>query len=275
MKKNIKKYVSVFAIAAAAAGILFAAETNAVIASEVKNVQVSEERSYDTDRLDIPAEAECLIVVEAEGLTANVSTYEKEKTENKAEGPGVPANMDVKWKLEVSTDAGLIGRGGMGKIREGDEKTPAGLYKMNTPFGTASAQEGFPENYLQVDGRYYWDGDSASVRYNKLVNTDEYTAFDRSKSEHLSSYGGAAYHYCIDTGYNFEGMPNKGSALFLHCSAGKNTAGCIAIPERSMTEIMKLYREGKTYILLDEKGNFEQYYKTEKETDPAEENSLR
>lgn len=252
MKKNIKGCASVFAAAALAAGILFAAETNAVIASEVKNVQVSEERSYAVDQLDIPADAECLIVVEADGLTANVSAYGRAAAE-----PG--------WELRISTDAGLVGRGGMGKTREGDEKTPVGLYKMNTPFGTASAQEGFPENYLQVDGRYYWDGDSASARYNKLVNTDEYTAFDRSRSEHLSSYGGAAYHYCIDTGYNFEGTPEKGSALFLHCSAGKNTAGCIAIPERTMTEVMKLYREGKTYILLDEEGNFEQYYKNEKE----------
>lgn len=263
MKKNIK-YASVFAAAALAAGMLFAAETNAVIASEAKNMQVSEERSYDVSQLDIPDDAECLIVVEAGGLSANVSAYDKEAAEteeSKEIGPGVPEADTSEWQLKTSTDAGLIGRGGMGKTREGDEKTPTGLYKMNTPFGTAMAQEGFPENYLQVDERYYWDGDSASACYNKLVNMDEYTAFDRSKSEHLSSYGGAAYHYCIDTGYNFEGTPNKGSALFLHCSAGKNTAGCIAVPERTMTEIMRLYREGKTYILLDEKGNFEQYYK--------------
>ena len=69
-----------------------------------------------------------------------------------------------------------------------------------------------------------------------------------------------AYHYCIDTGYNPEGTPYKGSALFLHCSAGKNTGGCIAIPEAAMTEILRHYQEGSTYILLDSLGNFEQYY---------------
>lgn len=283
MKKRGKQFAAVFAAAAFLAGALFAFETNAVVAAEAEEVKVSEDRSYEVNRLEIPDDAAVLVVVEADGLTANVSAYVKQGLSAGTEGTAVPADgaaSEADWQLQAATDAGLIGRGGMGKVQEGDEKTPSGLYRMNTPFGTAAAQAGFPENYLQVDGRYYWDGDSASDRYNKLVNTDEYTNFDRAKSEHLSTYGGAAYHYCIDTGYNFDGTPYKGSALFLHCSAGKNTAGCVAIPEQTMAAIMRLYREGSTYILLDTKGNFAQYYKkntaetagapADAATDPAE-----
>lgn len=217
------------------------------------------EKSYDVNRLQLPEDAQRLVVVEAEGLQARVSLYGKDLPVQE----GAEAAAPGEWSLICETGEGLIGRGGMGKVWEGDEKTPAGLYKMNTPFGTSPKLEGFPDNYLQVDGRYYWNGDSESDRYNKLVNTDEYTDFNRSKSEHLSTYGGIAYNYCIDTGYNPEGTPYKGSALFLHCSAGKNTAGCIAIPEAAMVEIMKGYVEGKTYILLESKGNFAAYEKTE------------
>lgn len=278
MKKQLKTYMTFFACAAFAAGAFSAAGGMLL---EAEAAEMTAQRSYDVSRVALPEEAERLVVVEAEGLSANVSMYVKTAADTghaqelgarsggetdgaqASQAADAAADSASAWQLIVSTDEGLIGRKGMGKVKEGDEKTPAGLYRMNTPFGTSAAQAGFPENYLQVDSRYYWNGDSESDRYNKLVNTDEYNAFNKSKSEHLSTYGGIAYNYCIDTGYNFDGTPYKGSALFLHCSAGKNTAGCIAIPEASMVEIMKAYREGKTYILLDHKGNFEQYYRNE------------
>lgn len=214
-------------------------------------------RSYALSCLNLPEEALRLVVVEAEGLKANVSMYER-------------AGASEAWTQVVSTEEGLIGRKGMGKVREGDEKTPAGFYQMDTPFGTAAAQEGFPKNYLQVDQSWYWDGDSASDRYNQLVNVNTYTAFDRTKSEHLATYGGVSYRYCINTGYNKEGTPYRGSALFLHCSGGSNTAGCIAIPEAVMVTILQHYVEGQTYILLDTRGNFAQYERAETVTEGSQ-----
>lgn len=252
------KCALVSAAAAFAAGVFLNMDACQIMKAEAAAMN---ERSYEVEKLNIPEDAARLVIVEADGLSANVSMYVKAAADSDAEiAAGTEAAV---WLEAVSTDEGLIGRKGMGKTVEGDEKTPVGLYKMNTPFGTETAQEGFPENYLQVDNRYYWNGDSASDRYNQLVNTDTYNNFDKAKSEHLATYGGIAYHYCIDTGYNIEGTPHRGSALFLHCSAGKNTAGCIAIPEAAMVEIMKGYVEGKTYILLDTKGNFAQYYRTE------------
>ena len=206
--------------------------------------------SVDVSRLDLPQEAVRLVTVEARGLSAKVSMFDVSADES-----GQRA-----CSLIMSTDEGLIGRKGMGKTVEGDEKTPCGLFKMNTPFGISDPREGFPENYLKVDGSYYWNGDSASPMYNKLVSTSSYTDFDRGSSEHLSDYGGY-YNYCIDTGYNFEGTPGLGSAIFLHCSMGINTGGCIAIPEADMITVMRNYVEGGTWILLDTEGNFEKYYR--------------
>ena len=153
------------------------------------------------------------------------------------------------WSLALET-AAMYGRNGLYKEVEGDKKTPVGIFKMNTPFGILPAQEGFPSNYIQVDDRFYWVGDSASPMYNRFVRNDIFTEFDSAASEHIIRYTGY-YNYCIDTGYNPEGTPHKGSAIFLHCVVdGQNTAGCIAIPEADMVTAMKLYRDGASYMVI-------------------------
>lgn len=207
----------------------------------------AEANAFDVNRLNVPETASVLVVVEGKenGLDAVVSAYTRiPGDENQAPG---------KFQLVLSTEEGKLGRKGIGKEKEGDEKTPIGIFQMNTPFGISKKLDGFPDNYLQVDSRYYWNGDSDSSRYNKLVNVDTFTAFSRKKSEHLSEYGGY-YNYAIDTGYNPQGTPGKGSALFLHCSLGKNTGGCIAIPEADMIAIMRLYKEGQTFIAIAPNG---------------------
>ena len=153
------------------------------------------------------------------------------------------------WTEVLSTKA-MLGKNGLGKEKEGDNKTPMGVFKMNTPFGIKDALPGFPENYLKVNKNHYWCGDSASAAYNKLVDASAGVSFSRSASEHLIDYAGY-YDYCIDSGYNPDGTPYKGSALFLHCAVGgQTTHGCIAIPEKDMIEVLKHYREGDTYIAV-------------------------
>ena len=73
------------------------------------------------------------------------------------------------------------------------------------------------------------------------------------------------YNYCIDTGYNPEGTPHRGSALFLHCSMGINTGGCIAIPEETMIQILKEYKEGKTYIAIGDVTDMQKLYRASEE----------
>ena len=246
----------------------------------------------DITRLDIPAEAEVLVVVEGRGLEASVTAYKRDAkagdkdadtgtetgakasdkgeigpgaglgtvTESKEQADAVAAYTD--WQAFASTDQGKLGRKGLGKTVEGDEKTPVGIFKMNTPFGISDPEEGFPENYIKVSSDLYWNGDSASTLYNRLVSTNSYNDFNKSKSEHLIDYGGY-YDYCIDMGYNPEGTPHLGSALFLHCSMGQNTGGCIAIPKDVMTVIMQNYREGKTYIAVGDASHMSDLYRSE------------
>ena len=202
------------------------------------NSGIIEASGLEIDKINIPADSQVLITLAGSSTldTGELNVYTK--------------GDDGAWKTVYAGIRAKYGMNGLYKEKEGDSKTPVGVFKMNTPFGIADSVEGFPDNYIKVDPDMYWNGDSASDRYNKLVNVKEYTAFDRSASEHLINYSGY-YDYCIDTGYNYEGTPYRGSAIFLHCVINdEHTHGCIAIPKEYMTEIMKLYSEGNTYIAI-------------------------
>lgn len=202
------------------------------------NSSIIEASGLEIDKINIPADSQVLITLAGgrSSDTGELNVYTK--------------GDDGAWKTVYAGIRAKYGMNGLYKEKEGDSKTPVGVFKMNTPFGIADSVEGFPDNYIKVDPDMYWNGDSASDRYNKLVNAKEYTAFDRSASEHLINYSGY-YDYCIDTGYNYEGTPYRGSAIFLHCVINdEHTHGCIAIPKEYMTEIMKLYSEGNTYIAI-------------------------
>ena len=73
----------------------------------------------------------------------------------------------------------------------------------------------------------------------------------------MSAYG-AVYNYCLDMGYNTAGTPRKGSALFLHCTNGYGTAGCVGIPEEDMAEILRQLKPGAK-VLLDLSENIGNY----------------
>ncbi len=225
-------------------------------AVETGDIEVKSPYGTEIAKLAVPEDAQMLVLIEGSGLNAHASAYKREILSVDEEG--TPVSFGA-WTLYTETGDGKLGRAGLGKTVEGDEKTPVGIFKMNTPFGIKDAEEGFPENYIKVDETLYWVGDSDSSLYNKLVSTRDHTDFDTSKSEHLIDYEGY-YNYCIDMGYNPEGTPYLGSALFLHCSLGVNTGGCIAIPEETMVEIMKNYVEGATYIAVGAIGEMETLY---------------
>ena len=212
---------------------------------------IRESSGLEIDKVNVPADTSVLITLSGDRSSdsGTLNVYRKEDT---AAGRT--------YKLQLSVPAKL-GKNGLYKTKEGDSKTPVGIFKMNTPFGRADKLEGFPDNYLKVDANYYWDGDSESSLYNKMVNASVYKAFDKSKSEHIVDYG-AYYNYCIDTGYNADCTPYKGSAIYLHCVVNnENTHGCIAIPEADMIRIMKMYDEGHTYIAIYDNADVQAMYK--------------
>lgn len=142
------------------------------------------------------------------------------------------------WEQTLD-EAAFIGKNGPGKTKEGDLKTPLGTFGFNDALGI-NDDPGCAYDYTKVNDTHYWVGDSNSDRYNTLVSTDEYTDFDKDESEHIVDYPNA-YKYILNTTYNDERIPNKGSAIFLHCYREERTytGGCISIPLEKMEYVMQ------------------------------------
>ena len=190
-------------------------------------------------QLDAAADAQQMLVVAAfseDATDAWVSLHEKQS--------------DGTWQM-VMTTPGFIGKNGIGKTKEGDGKTPQGVYHFNRAFGIAD-DPGCKMPYVKVDDDYYWSGDyREGYHYNELVNLKDYPDLDVENAEHIIEY---IYHYqyCLNISYNEEGTPYVGSGLFLHCfgPAKPFTAGCVAIPEAQMKYVMQ-HVDDNTVVVID------------------------
>ena len=73
---------------------------------------------------------------------------------------------------------------------------------------------------------------------------------DWKSAEHLIEYP-KQYEYAIELKTNPNNIKGKGSAIFLHCSVNKPTAGCIAIEKEKMQEIFQLIKKDATINIGD------------------------
>ena len=156
---------------------------------------------------------------------------------------------DGTWTQVLRTEA-YVGRNGFGKTREGDAKTPRGLFHFTMAFGIAP-DPGSTLPYTQVTADDYWCGDSDDPRYNQFVTRTPADSFSLEDSEHIIDYT-QPYQYCLNISYNEAGRPHLGSAIFLHCfSAKPNTGGCVAVSQGAMVQILRTLDPG-CLILIDE-----------------------
>ena len=105
--------------------------------------------------LEIAKKTTQMIVVSADGTYATVSMHTK---------------VDGVWEEEFSVQ-GRVGKKGVGKEKEGDKKTPVGVYQFTTAFGILADPGITALPYLQVDKTHHWVDDSDSKYYNQLVST--------------------------------------------------------------------------------------------------------
>ena len=167
-----------------------------------------------------------IIFVAAERAEATVSMYAKQG--------------DGHWQKLLQAP-GYICKNGLGKTRDGDGKTPVGVFGLPSAFGS-HADPGTALPYQLVTDQQYWVDDSHSRYYNQMVGKDNAVA-DWHSGEHIVDYP-VQYAYAIVIGYNKACTPDAGSGIFLHCSAGRPTAGCVAISTRSMVALLQQIEPG-------------------------------
>lgn len=156
-------------------------------------------------------------------------------------------NNNGKREELMRTEA-YVGRNGCDTDkREGDGKTSVGVYEIRRGFGL-NTPPAVSIDYTQLQGGEQWVDDVASARYNQWVTRDT-TPCGLNSAEDLPSET-EAYKYVAVIEYNTDNIvKGAGSAIFLHCSKGRPTSGCISVSEDAMVKILGLINPARALPL--------------------------
>lgn len=154
------------------------------------------------------------------------------------------------WEKRIDTDGVWGLNGGTYEKREGDKKTPLGVYRFNKAFGILD-DPGTVMPYYKLTDHDYWVDDPDSQYYNRMVNTREVKK-DWNSAEHLIQ-SSPYYNYVLSLTYNEDAVPGKGSAIFLHCTAEgyPGSSGCICIPQEEMKTLLQCADEKTKIVILE------------------------
>ena len=164
-------------------------------------------------------------------------------------------NTSSAWSAAASPIPAVIGRTGLAWAdaslasemsqpvkREGDGKSPAGAFPLDTAFGFAPASEmswvRMPYSPLAA-GTDCVD-DVASVHYNTVVDRAAVPKVDWTSAEHMRTIN--QYRIGVIVGYNAApATPGRGSCIFLHIWGGPSstTAGCTAMDAGRLEALMR------------------------------------
>lgn len=135
--------------------------------------------------------------------------------------------------------------------KEGDSKSPAGIFTITTAFGyAAQPPPGWKLPYTSLTPSVECVDDSASHFYNRIVDRASVSP-DWHSSEHMSQ-AGEAYRLGAVIDHNAAAIPNAGSCVFMHIWAGPGagTAGCTAMPQEQLEPILAWLEPAKNPLLV-------------------------
>ena len=159
--------------------------------------------------------------------------------------PGVVGGTGVAW-------GDPEGRPGPIK-REGDGKSPAGVFALRAVYGYATTPPaGTKLPYTPVDAAWHCVDDPRSTHYARIldartVTPDWKSAEDMRRTDEL-------YTWVVDTAYNSLRVPSAGSCIFLHVWSGpaSTTVGCTAMAEPQLAHLISVLDPNASplYVLL-------------------------
>jgi D-alanyl-D-alanine dipeptidase len=124
--------------------------------------------------------------------------------------------------------------------REGDGRSPAGAFALDTAFGFDIRQivPWIRLPYVRLRTTTECVDDSRSAHYNTIVDRDSVARVDWTSSERMREI--EQYAFGVHVAYHAPPRPSRGSCIFLHIWSGPGsvTAGCTAMNERALRELM-------------------------------------
>lgn len=206
----------------------------------------------------VPPTSRQLILVLAESFdatTGTLSRFERTPAGTSWAAVGEPAPIAL-GRNGLGLGAGLddIDPGSMPVKREGDGKSPAGVFRLSSAFGYASASEIGSLNipYTPVTDRLECVDDVESEHYNRIIDRDAVAVVDWQSSEQMLMPG-IWYEKGIVVEHNSNPVrPGAGSCIFLHNWAGPEdtTAGCTSMAPATMSEIVRWIDSSADPILV-------------------------
>lgn len=167
------------------------------------------------------------------------------------------------WKVVWGPFDAVAGRNGFspeGAKREGDGRTPSGIFPLQLTFGYADfVTTKMP--YRQALAGDVWVDD---------VNANDYNRWVKAKATYAKSYeimhrADNLYKYGIIIEYNTNPViKGHGSAIFFHVWGGKDvtTEGCVAVSEENIIRIFAwLDPQAKPLIVMGNEYKLENFIK--------------
>jgi L,D-peptidoglycan transpeptidase YkuD (ErfK/YbiS/YcfS/YnhG family) len=164
---------------------------------------------------------------------------------------GSSAKMDIfergatGWEALRAGINSHVGANGMtAETHDGNMATPLGIFTLDFAFGTAPNPGGGLQ-YVQVGPDHWWDGDMKSPTYNTMqVCKKSQCPFDTSPDSGTENLEIPQYKHAVVMGVNKARVPGNGGAFFMHTTDGGATAGCVAIEDGTLVDIMRWLRPG-------------------------------
>ena len=199
--------------------------------------------------------ASTISYLKASKSSDNILVVSSTKKSNRSVTISYYQKVSSGWKQTFKV-SGIVGKEGIGKGKEGDKRTPTGIYSITKLFGIDD-NPGTQLSYHKLTGSEYWCG---GPLYNQWVdeNTMDHKQCDKINDEHLIDYP-INYDYCAALSYNSNNTPGKGSAIFVHCKKGSYTAGCVAMPKDNMRTFMQGINSSTKVIIDLESNIFDKY----------------
>ena len=199
---------------------------------------------------------QCVVVVAANWNSPSgvLRAFERADATNDWEmrGPEIPVVLGKKgmgWGLGV-VKADPAAR--PYKI-EGDNKAPAGVFRLGRVFGYAPAKSAawVKLPYLPVTKNIEGVDDPRSRHYNRLVDRTKVTRIDWRSSEKMRR-DDHLYKWGVVVDHNPAAIPGAGSLIFFHIwkNSSTPTAGCTAMPEKDLVNLIRWLDPGARPLLV-------------------------
>jgi len=206
----------------------------------------------------IPSQSGQLIVVVSSSFEANTGILQR--FERAAGDPdwlpvGEPTGVTLgRNGLGLGVGLHRIERADMPIKREGDGKSPAGVFRLSSAFGYAPADRigDLSIPYTRVTDRLECVDDVNSAWYNRIVDRDEADPVDWQSSEQMLM-DGIWYETGIVVDHNADPVrPGAGSCIFLHNWTGPadTTAGCTAMAPEVLTRMVRWIDVSREPVLV-------------------------